>query len=233
MIRLMTRRIVEWIAVILVLLLGLTLWSDFAQASQDSVAIMIEERAAVELGPTLPSDSRIEIRLAAGSIQSGDFVQEFWMDPKTGQFIANVMTEYGVPQRVWGVAVVTIEVPVPTRQILPDEIIQAGDITTVEMPLQRLGTFAVRAKDDVIGKQVRRMLSQGRPVPRQSIIPPKLVIRGEKVKIVLNQGGMSLTAKGRALADAHLGQEIRVVNLSSNKTISAIARSQGIVEVDQ
>ncbi|WP_299877653.1 flagellar basal body P-ring formation chaperone FlgA [uncultured Sulfitobacter sp.] len=233
MIRLMTRRIVEWIAVILVLLLGLTFWSDFAQASQDSVAMMIEERAAVELGPTLPNNSRIEIRLAAGSIQNGDFIQEFWMDPKTGQFIANVMTEYGVPQRVWGVAVVTIEVPVPTRQILPDEIIQVSDITTVEMPLQRLGTFAVRAKDDVIGKQVRRMLSVGRPVPRQSVIPPKLVTRGEKVKIVLNQGGLRLTAKGRALADAHLDQEIRVVNLSSNKTISAIARSHGVVEVDQ
>lgn len=233
MIWVMARRIIEWLAVIVLVLLSMTFWSDFAQASEDSVAFMIEERAAAELGATLPDNSRIEIRLAAGAIEKGTFVQEFWMDPKTGQFIANIMTDYGMPQRVWGVAVVTIEVPVPTRVILPDEIILATDITTVEMPLQRIGTFAVRASDDVVGKQVRRMLTAGRPVPRQSIIPPKLVTRGEKVKIILNYGGLSLTAKGRALADAHLGQEIRVVNLTSNKTISAIARSQGIVEVDQ
>ena len=229
----MTRRIAEWIALIVLVMLSVTFWTDFAQASEDSVALMIEERAAAELGATLPDDSRIEIRLAAGAIETGNFVQEFWMDPKTGQFIANIMTDYGMPQRVWGVAVVTIEVPVPTRLILPDEIITADDITGVEMPVQRLGTFAVRSAEDVVGTQVRRMLAAGRPVPRQSIIPPKLVNRGEKVKIVFNQGGLSLTAKGRAMADAHLGQEIRVVNLSSNKTISAIARAQGVVEGDR
>lgn len=230
---LMTRRLVEWLALIALVLISVTFWTDFAQASEDSVAMMIEERAAVQLGATLPDNSRIEIRLAAGAIEKGTFVQEFWMDAKTGQFIANIMTDFGMPQRVWGVAVVTIEVPVPTRLILPDEIIGAEDITTVEMPWQRIGTFAVRSPDDVLGKQVRRMLAAGRPVPRQSIIPPKLVNRGEKVKIVFNHGGLELTAKGRAMADAHLGQEIRVVNLTSNKTISAIARSHGIVEVDQ
>ena len=163
----MTRRIAEWIALIVLVMLSVTFWTDFAQASEDSVALMIEERAAAELGATLPDDSRIEIRLAAGAIETGNFVQEFWMDPKTGQFIANIMTDYGMPQRVWGVAVVTIEVPVPTRLILPDEIITADDITGVEMPVQRLGTFAVRSAEDVVGKQVRRMLAAvGHPVKK-------------------------------------------------------------------
>ena len=77
------------------------------------------------------------------------------------------------------------------------------------------------------------MLVAGRPVPRQSVMAPLIIARGEKVKIVLRYGGLSLTANGRAMEDAHKGQPLRVVNLSSNKAISAVATGAGIVEVDQ
>jgi flagella basal body P-ring formation protein FlgA len=77
------------------------------------------------------------------------------------------------------------------------------------------------------------MLVAGRPIPRQSVIPPKIITRGQKVKILLNQGGLELSARGRAMSDAHLGQVLRVVNLSSNKAISAVATAAGVVKVDQ
>ena len=62
---------------------------------------------------------------------------------------------------------------------------------------------------------------------------PRIINRGEKVKIRLNHGGLQLTAKGRALDDASKGQELRVVNLSSNKALSTIATAAGVVEVIQ
>jgi flagella basal body P-ring formation protein FlgA len=70
-------------------------------------------------------------------------------------------------------------------------------------------------------------------VPRQSVVPPVIINRGQKVKIMLNYGGLQLTATGRAMADAHAGQELRVVNLSSNKAIFAVATLPGVVEVEQ
>ena len=233
MIRAITRRVVEWIAVFLLILLAITIWADFAQAAEEDVSQLIRERAEAELGPSLPSDGRLDIRLAAGAVEKGTFIQEFWIDPKSGQFIANVMTDLGLPQRVWGVALITLDVPVPNRVMMPDEIVTEGDIATIEMPLQRVGRFAVRREQDLLGMQVRRMLTAGRPVPLQSVMPPIIVARGEQVEIVFKQGGLSLSAKGRAMADAHLGEEVRVVNLSSNKTVSAVARSQGLVEVAQ
>lgn len=204
-----------------------------AGASPVKVTDLIEERAFAELGHVLPDNSRIAVRMAEGMISEGTFVQEFWMDAETGQFIANVVSEYGETHRVWGLAITTIEVPVPARRLFPDEIVQPTDVSIVEMPLQRLGTFAIQDADSLIGKQVRRMLVAGRPVPRQSVVPPRVITRGEKVKIILRHGGLSLTATGRAMADAHAGQPVRVVNLSSNKAINAIATGTGIVEVDQ
>lgn len=202
-------------------------------ASPVKVTDLIEERAFAEIGHVLPDNSRIAVSMAEGMISEGSFVKEFWMDPDSGQFIANVVSEYGETHRVWGLAVTTIEVPVPARRLFPDEIVQPTDVSMVEIPLQRLGTFAIHDADDLIGKQVRRMLVAGRPVPRQSVVPPRVIERGEKVKIVLRHGGLSLTATGRAMADAHLGQPLRVVNLSSNKAINAVATGAGIVEVDQ
>ncbi|WP_235602308.1 flagellar basal body P-ring formation chaperone FlgA [Sulfitobacter geojensis] len=204
-----------------------------ASANTMKVADLIEERALSALEQQIPANGRIDIRMAEGAIHEGEFIKEFWIDPDSGQFIANVVTAYGETHRVWGLAVMTVKVPVPARRIMPEEIVTAADVTLVEMPLQRVGTFAIASAEKLVGQQVRRMLVAGRPVPRQSVIPPVIVSRGEKVKILLSYGGLQLTAAGRAMADAHAGQEIRVVNLSSNKAISAIATTPGTVEVTQ
>ena len=204
-----------------------------AMASVEKVSDLIEERALEELQQMIPTNGRIDVRLAEGVLREGTFIQEFWIDPKTGQFIANIVSEFGETHRVWGIAVMTVEVPVPARRLLPDEIVQDSDIAMIELPIQRLGAFAIQDVEDLVGQQVRRMLVAGRPVPRQSVIPPRIIERGDKVKILLTHGGLSLSATGRAMTDAHKGQTLRVVNLSSNKAISAVATSQGILEVEQ
>ncbi|WP_276151214.1 MULTISPECIES: flagellar basal body P-ring formation chaperone FlgA [unclassified Sulfitobacter] len=226
--RFMMRVIVPMMVLSCLLLSGLP-----AAASAMKVVDLIEERALSELDAQLPANGQIEIRMAEGAVSEGEFIKEFWIDPDSGQFIANIFTEYGETHRVWGVAVMTIQVPVPARRIMPEEIVTAADITMVEMPMQRVGNFAISSAEALVGQQVRRMLVPGRPVPRQSVIPPIIVSRGDKVKILLSYGGLQLTAVGRAMADAHAGQEIRVVNLSSNKAISAIATKHGTVEVTQ
>lgn len=214
-------------------LVGSMFFATAAWSNSYKVEELIEERAFEDLSRIAPPESRISIRMAAGMVTEGSFIKEFWIDADTGQFIANVVSQYGETNRVWGMAVTTIDVPVPARRILPEEIVQESDISMVELPVQRLGSFAIYDADDLVGKQVRRMLVAGRPVPRQSVVPPRVISRGEKVKIILKHGGLSLTASGRAMSDAHIGQTVRVVNLSSNRTINSIALSKGVVEVDQ
>jgi flagella basal body P-ring formation protein FlgA len=131
------------------------------------------------------------------------------------------------------VVIVTLDVPVPNRRLLPEEILTEADLTFVELPLQRLGAFAVQDAGELVGMQVRRMLIAGRPVPRQSVVPPSVVKRGEKVEIVFKSGGLQLTARGRALEDAYKNQVVQVVNLSSRKAIEGVAVARGVVEIEQ
>lgn len=232
--RVIRKRLIRlWVVIRLLMVPVLCVLPAAAAANVVPVAALIEERALAEMGELMPDNGRIEIRLAQGALDEGTFVQEFWLDPKSGQFIANVVSSYGETHRVWGMALITVSVPVPTRRLLPDEIVQDADLTLIELPVQRLGAFAIRDSEELLGQQVRRMLQAGHPVPRQSVIPPVIIERGDKVKIVLEHGGLSLTTTGRAMADAHLGQSLRVVNLSSNKTITATAAASGIVEVSQ
>jgi flagella basal body P-ring formation protein FlgA len=229
----MTRRLILLTSLPMVLIACLVLLVTPAWASAIKVTDLVEERALEELGRVMPINGRIDIRMAEGAVSKGEFIKEFWIDSDSGQFIANIVTEYGEIHRVWGMAIMTIKVPVPSRRMLPEEIVTASDLAMVELPMQRVGTFAINSVDDLVGQQVRRMLVAGRPVPRQSVVPPVIINRGQKVKIMLNYGGLQLTATGRAMADAHAGQELRVVNLSSNKAIFAVATFPGVVEVDQ
>jgi flagella basal body P-ring formation protein FlgA len=204
-----------------------------AQAAAADIKDLVAERAEQEYGVSMPARGYFDVRLAEGLIQEGEYIQEFWTDRKTGQFIANVVTAHGEVKRIWGAAILKVPVPVPLRRILPEEIVDETDIQIVQVPWARLGAFAILDETQLVGMQVRRMLVQGRPVPRNSVIPPTIISRGEKVKIELNYGALHLVANGRAIADAHLGQEVRVVNLSSNKTITAIATADGVVEAMQ
>ena len=211
-----------------VLLLLIALPGTVANAAEATQ--LVAERAVTEFGAAMPDKGRFDVRLAADLPQEGEFISDFWIDKKSGQFIANLVTSKGETRRIWGVAVLTVPIPVPTRRMQPDEIIAAPDIEIIEMAWQRVNAFAVLDPNELIGKQVRRMLTQGRPVQLQSVIPPIVISRGQKVTIEFYRGALYLTAEGKAISDAYLGQEVKVVNLSSRKTIVGIARGDGKVE---
>jgi flagellar basal body P-ring formation protein FlgA len=210
-------------------LFALNLFSPAAFA--EKVSDLVIERAEAEFGPEMPVNGRFEVRLPEDMVSIADYITEFWIDRDSGRFIAIVATEDGTLKRINGVAILKVPVPVATRRILPGEIVTTGDLSIIEMPFARVNAFAITNADDLIGMQVRRVLTRGRPVQRQSVIPPIVVARGSRVTIQVKSGSLFLSTWGKALSDAYLGQEVRVVNLESNKTVVGIARSNGIVEV--
>ena len=202
-------------------------------AKAAKITTLVAERASAEYGDALPLNGQFSVRLGERIVTEGEFIREFWIDKKTGRFIANVVTENGNTHRVWGAAMLTVPVPVPNRRILPGAIIEERDLSSIDLAFERLHAFAVTDHADLVGKQVRRMLPAGRPVQRQSVMPPMIISRGDRVSIELKHGALKISAKGKAMEDASLGDEIRVVNLSSNRTIYAIAKGDGVVEVIQ
>lgn len=194
-------------------------------------ADLVAERAHDLWAPQLPEGATIRVRLVDGAPEAADVLSAFWMDRDSGRFLANAVTPDGHVRRIEGVAMVTLMVPVPVRRLMPGDIVRPEDVQTVELPAGRVGSFTVTSPDKLIGMEVKRMLAQGRQVMLQSITAPLVVGRGDRVSILYDDGGLVLTAPGRALDDAHEGQELRIVNLVSNKSLRGIAVQDGVVEV--
>src|SRR3546814_3034090 len=80
---------------------------------------------------------------------------------------------------------------------------------------------------DLVGKEARRVLSEGRPVTETSVGEPLVVERNRPVSLVYTVGDLRITAKGRALADGSVGEAIRAVNEESHRTITGIVLAEG------
>ncbi|SFP65858.1 flagellar basal body P-ring formation chaperone FlgA [Tranquillimonas alkanivorans] len=202
-----------------------------ALAGAEALNVLIEEKARESYGTGLPDTGEFEITVQGGGDLDAVMLSAFWMDTSTGQFVANAVLPEGDVRRISGLALLTVPVPVPLRRIMPDEILSEADLKVVRLPHGRVGAFAVTGMDDLVGMQVRRVLSQGRPVMAQSVMQPLVIDRGDRVAIRFRDGRLELSAPGRALADAHRGQEVKIVNLVSNTSLVGIATGEGVVEV--
>jgi flagellar basal body P-ring formation protein FlgA len=192
---------------------------------------LIEEKARDSAGPALPPQARFEITLQSGAPTEAVLISAWWIDPATGRFIANVVTDAGLVHRITGMATQMVAVPVPLRRLMPGEIVSPTDLGQIDLPAARLGAFAIIDPEKLVGMQVRSLLTEGRPVMVQAVMPPLVIGRGSLVTIRFSDGALELSAPGRALGDAHLGQDIRVVNLVSNTAVVGTAIENGIVEV--
>lgn len=205
----------------------------FASAgwSAEPLSSLVEEQARTVYGNEVPPGSDISVMTTTGAIHEAVVLSAFWMDRKSGKFLANAVSESGMEHRIAGYAIVTVKVAVPTRKIFPGEVLSMEDLQIVDIPQMRLGSFAVTDPDTLIGKEVKSLLTPGRQIMAQAIREPLVVRRGQKVSIQFVSDRLELSAPGRALGDAHAGEELKVVNTISNTTVLGVARPDGTVEI--
>ncbi len=122
-------------------------------------------------------------------------------------------------------------IPVLRESIRNGSIINATDIETIKMPLNRINHDVFMDAKNMIGKTARRMVMAGTPVKESELEEPRIVERGEAVTLIYQNGSMRLTASGRAMEFGAKGDVIRVTNLQSSKTINAVVTGQQEVTV--
>jgi flagellar basal body P-ring formation protein FlgA len=80
------------------------------------------------------------------------------------------------------------------------------------------------------GQRLRRPLAGGEPLSVDALAPAFLIHRGQQVVLIARAGGLEVRMAGVALADGRASESIRVQNLSSQRIVEGIVRSDTVVE---
>jgi flagella basal body P-ring formation protein FlgA len=132
-----------------------------------------------------------------------------------------------VPVRIVShVKILTAARPLPRGSILTPDDISISQRDAATLPY---GFFT--NPELLTGLQLKRAIRPGDVFSPAMVAPPPLIERGQIVWIAAEAGGIAVTVKGEALADAAAGERVRVRNLSSKRTIEAEATGPAMVRV--
>lgn len=119
------------------------------------------------------------------------------------------------------------DVVVPTNTIRAKQVITREDVIVKSADI----AGAYSHIDDVVGFEARVALYPGRPIRNGDIGPPAIVDRNDIVTISYSNGSLKIRTEGRALGRGAAGDFVRVLNLSSHKTLSGLILPDGSIEV--
>jgi flagella basal body P-ring formation protein FlgA len=113
------------------------------------------------------------------------------------------------------------------RTVRAQAIITPDDVAVADVSLPGM----LKAGDPVVGMEARVVLYAGRPIRPEDIGPPAIVERNAPVLLIYQSNGLTITAEGRALGRAGVGDSVKVMNLTSRTTVSGSVRPDGSVLV--
>jgi len=130
----------------------------------------------------------------------------------------------------------TINVPtkvvVAAMPLSRDQIITRADVHLEERPLTQVPEGAMTDLQDAVGKRSRRGIGLGTPLQARLLEAPSVIKRGAVVTILAKTPVLSAVVQGQAKEDGAVGEQIRVVNLSSRKEVYGRVIDEHTVRVD-
>lgn len=125
-----------------------------------------------------------------------------------------------------------IDAIVATRFLKAEEMIDRGDLKTIEMKVHQMNHSFITDHDEVIGKSASRPLPPDVPLRPTFVKLPLLIKKGDRVLIEARRGGLSIRAYGVTKSNGQLGQTVMVTNLDSGRELRAKVVAPNLVEVE-
>ena len=120
---------------------------------------------------------------------------------------------------------------VANRALARDAELAAADFDLTPRRLPGLTTDYVTKPSMLAGQRLRQAIASGEALSLTALMPTNLIHRGQQVTLVSGTGGFQVRMNAVALADGRLADRIRVQNLSSQRVVEGIVRSDNLVEV--
>lgn len=124
------------------------------------------------------------------------------------------------------------DLPVPNATIYPDSVITSAQVMPRKFRVTDTSTNGfVTDMSQVIGKQARRRLIAGKPIPLSAIATPFAVHRGGIVTATYEEEGFSISTTLIALSDGAAGDVIQARNPETGIILPVAVQDDGSVAV--
>lgn len=108
------------------------------------------------------------------------------------------------------------------RTLPAGTVITAGDLRAIDGDRPGLSDLS-----EAIGLQTRITIREGRPLQASLLQAPRLIGRNQIHPLVFQRGALRIVTEARTLSDGAAGDVIRVMNLESRATVSAVVQPDG------
>jgi flagellar basal body P-ring formation protein FlgA len=201
----------------------------------------ISSRIAEAITKRLPTSGHYKVALADPSYQltlSGSQsydIAALTFDPSRQTFDATLgyVSAAGEKEyvRLGGSALAVIEVPTLMRDIAAGEVIAAGDLGTLEIPVQRRSSNLIGDANTVVGQVARRPLRANAPLFAYDVQKAVVVKKGDVVTVSFAVAGLELTMQGQAQNDAGKGDTVTIRNANSRRVVEARVTGAGAATI--
>lgn len=204
---------------------------------QDAVRAALASQTTQAAKYDVQLDRRLmEINLPASQHIAAVRLVDPTYDPKGYRFNGTLMVDLEGGEApsvtpVSGRAVPQYDVPVIAKAVQPGTVLAESDLNYVTMAADRINADLVRDIEQLKGKEVRRSLIEGSTISQRDLRPTQLVKRGNMVTMIVKNGALQITVKGRALGDGAQGDTLKVMNEQSKKVVEGTVNASGDVQI--
>lgn len=117
-----------------------------------------------------------------------------------------------------------------SRPLRAGQVIEASDLILASGDIGNLPTGFIQDMNGAVGKTLRNSLSGGQILRSEQLTAPMVIRQGQTIKVLSVGSGFAVSAEGKAMANAAVGQLVQV-RMTSGQTITGTARADGSVEI--
>jgi flagella basal body P-ring formation protein FlgA len=100
----------------------------------------------------------------------------------------------------------------------------------VALPTAAVGSV-IDNRAALVGKVARRTLLPGKAIPVIGVADPKVVLNGSQVRVVFEEGGLTISTYATALQAGGVGDVIKLRNPESGLILSGMVQADGSVRI--
>jgi flagellar basal body P-ring formation protein FlgA len=189
---------------------GIVTLSDLFENTGAAGSVMLSARAADFL------------TLDAAAVQSA--ARRAGLDWANSEGLRRIVVRGG-PAAPSGAARGNVDVLTYARSLAVGEVIQPEDLVWAKSAVAAPG--ALNDPDALVGMTARRPLRAGAQVGRNDAATTPVIAKDEVITLIYQDGGITLTLQGRAMARAGVGETLNVQNTGSKKIVQAVVTGPG------